>query len=211
LAVTIHASLQGKFAMWLLVNRSAMSALIGLTVLTDCKPARTPDRDTARAGLSVAEQRAPTAASTTVSTAANDTTTAGALVTSPPPDANQAADTSVNAPGLQCSPKVFSVHDTITLRMENPHGEYLMVYAPDSTVFYLSQPDPRADVLMPSDSFSVTPIVRFRADVMADPGGYYPRPVFRDTGNYVLVIGHNMASEAGSDIYRCTIRHRAER
>src|SRR4051812_8551991 len=49
-----------------------------------------------------------------------------------------AADTTSNIVGLRCTPAVFTKKDTIILRMESPHGEYLMVSQPDSTVFFLS-------------------------------------------------------------------------
>src|SRR5436853_7384114 len=52
-----------------------------------------------------------------------------------------AADTTSDIVGLRCTPAVFSQKDTITLRMESPHGEYLMVSQPDSTTFFLSYPD----------------------------------------------------------------------
>jgi hypothetical protein len=102
--------------------------------------------------------------------------------------------------------------DTITLRMRTPHGEYLKVMQPDSTIFYLSYPDPtesRNFFLVPADSFAEMPIIRFKADVRSRPRIYGRdtlEPVFSKPGKYVVTVGHKMESEAASEIHRCTIR-----
>lgn len=122
------------------------------------------------------------------------------------------ADNNSNITGLRCTPAVFSQKDTITLRMESPHGEYLMVSQPDSTVFFLSYPDstePRNFFLVQADSFALMPLVRFRADVKSRPRVYGRdtlETVFSKPGKYVLTIGHKLESEHASEVYRCTIR-----
>jgi len=105
-----------------------------------------------------------------------------------------------------------TLKDTITLRMETPHGEYLTVTQPDSTEFYLSYPNPtesRNFFLVPADSFAQMPTIRFRADIRSRPRIYGRdtlEPVFSKPGKYVLTIGHKLESEASSEIHRCTIR-----
>jgi hypothetical protein len=135
-----------------------------------------------------------------------------ALVPLPPQTAAQVAAADSNTIDLHCTPSVFSRSDTITLRMESPHGEYLMVRQPDSTVFFLSYPDstkPRNLFLVAADSFTQMPAIRFRADIRSRPFVYGRdtlEPVFAKPGKYVLTIGHKLETEHASDIHRCTIR-----
>src|SRR3954469_73803 len=123
-----------------------------------------------------------------------------------------AADTTSDIVGLRCTPAVFTQNDTITLRMESPHGDYLMVSQPDSTVFFLSYPDstePRNFFLVQADSFALMPLVRFRADVKSRPRVYGRdtlETVFSKPGKYTLTIGHKLESEHASELHRCTIR-----
>jgi len=138
--------------------------------------------------------------------------TLAALVPSPPQTAEQVAYADSNTIGLQCMPSVFSRSDTITLRMESPHGEYLMVSQPDSTPFFLSYPDstePRNFFLVAADSFAKMPAIRFRADVRSRPRVYGRdtlESVFTKPGKYVLTIGHKLETENASEIHRCTMR-----
>ena len=138
--------------------------------------------------------------------------TLAALVPLPPQTAEQVAYADSNTIGLQCMPSVFSRSDTITLLMEYPHGEYLMVRQPDSTLFFLSYPDPREPrnfFLVPADSFVQMPAIRFRADVRSRPRIYGRdtlEPVFTKPGKYVLTIGHKLETGQASEIRTCTIR-----
>lgn len=52
------------------------------------------------------------------------------------PSQSQAANTLTGIVGLTCTPTSATLKDTITLRMETPHGEYLTVTQPDSTSFF---------------------------------------------------------------------------
>lgn len=125
---------------------------------------------------------------------------------------SQAGDTSTDIVGLVCTPTVATLKDTITLRIETPHGEYLTVTQPDNTEFYLSYPGPRESrnfYLVPADSFAQMPTIRFRANVSSRPRIYGRdtlEPVFAKPGKYVLTIGHKLESEQSSQIHRCTIR-----
>ena len=141
-----------------------------------------------------------------------DSLTSSALVVSPLSDLNPAIK-AASVAGLQCAPRVFTQRDTLTLRMENPHGDYLTATRPDGTMFYLSYPDPNEPpdyLLVPSETFKRMPSIRFRADVKARPAVYGRdalETVFDKPGNYVLTMGSNLETERGSDIYKCTIRY----
>lgn len=181
--------------------------VLATVVFTYCKPA--PDQTRGNSpGVGSPES---TAIATTRSTAPENSTS-GALVTTASRDTEEVKHTSINGGGLQCLPRVFSLRDTITLQMEAPHGEYLMVTRTDSTNFFLTYPyprEPRNYLLVPSETFAQMPIIRFRATVRAKPRIYGRdtlEPVFNQPGGYVLTIGHNLQSEASSEIYKCTIR-----
>lgn len=113
---------------------------------------------------------------------------------------------------LECSPHTFTLNDTITMRMQTPHGEYLMVRQPDSTTFFLSYPNPAEGpnfLLVQADSFAEMPMIRFRADVRSRPQVYGRdtfETVFSRPGKYVLTIGHKLESEQSSQIHNCTVR-----
>jgi hypothetical protein len=179
--------------------------------LVYCKPAPAPTRNQERLDSSTAGSEAPPTIVTSSLTGVENSTSS-ALVTSPGTDAKQVMDTSINAPGLQCAPTVITRRDTITLRMENPHGEYLEVTQPNGTLFYLIYPHPREPpnyLLMSSEAFTEMPTIRFLADVRSKPRIYGRdtlEPVFQEPGKYVLMIGSNLESERGSQIHKCTIR-----
>jgi hypothetical protein len=143
-----------------------------------------------------------------------DTGSSPALVTGPWIDAKQVLDTSLDAPNLQCAPKVFSRRDTITVRAEVPHGGYLVVLNPEHASFYLIQPEhghpETRGPLGSSEVFMKTLITRFRADVRAKPAIYGRdtlEPVFNAAGKYIIEVGDNLESEADDDyIWKCTLR-----
>lgn len=202
-------------------------AFLAAVVVANCKPSPDTSRSEGRTGSSIITSQGLTPIVSSSSTAAdiqapgamvdgpstgNDTGTPGALVTSHWVDTKRIMDTSIDAPGLQCAPKTFSRRDTLTLRMDHPHGEYLMVVQPDSTMFFLVYPNPReapSFLLMSSESFTELPEIRFRADVRSRPRIYGRdtlEPVFQKPGNYILETGHNLESDQSSDIYTCTVR-----
>lgn len=134
-----------------------------------------------------------------------------ALVTTPWVDTKQVMDTSINAPNLQCAPKIISRGDTLTLRMEVPHGEYLAVSRPDRAIFFLVYPKPEPnDFLVLSEPFKDMPIIRFRADLQARPriyGRETPEPLFSGPGDYLFVVGDHLESEGGEEYaWKCSVR-----
>jgi hypothetical protein len=143
---------------------------------------------------------------------ASSTGTPSALVVAARGDTLHPTDMSSASSGLQCTPAVFTLRDTITLRMEHPHGEYLMVTQPNGTPFYLAYPhptEPPSYVLVSSDTFAEMPTIRFKAAIQSRPrvfGRDTLEAVFSKPGRYVLTIGHKLESEHASQIHKCTIR-----
>ena len=135
-------------------------------------------------------------------------------------DASNDSTQSPNPPPsipLECAPKVFVRGDTITLRMEVPHGEYLGVTQPNGTPFYLINPHPGKppdSSLVPSETFTTMPTIRLAADVRAKPlvyGRDTLETVFHEPGTYVVEIGSNLQSDLGSQIHKCSVRLVAEK
>ena len=184
--------------------------MLAATFLTDCKRAPNSSDNQTQAELSSGSGSASTTPPTAVSSASEHIAPSAAptpsQLTEPPPDS------SATAGGLECAPTVFSRRDTITLRMEHPHGEYLTVVGPDSAMFFLIYPDPTEPLehlLMSSEAFAATPTIRFPADLRAKPFVYGRdtlEPVFKKSGRYVLTIGHKLETEHASQIHKCTIR-----
>jgi hypothetical protein len=193
----------------------SFSLLSAFGWLAACTPSSVRDQDTAiSANASPRSNSVATSSSTGPRTGAgashqNVGNTASALV---PVHSNDSAEVSQGTP-LSCDPKFVKRQDTVTIRMETPHGEYLAITQPGGTLFYLISPPPgngRPDQsLISSEAFRNMPVVRFRADVRAKPS-FYGRDtletVFLNPGKYVLKIGSNLESESGSDIYKCTIQ-----
>lgn len=133
-----------------------------------------------------------------------------------PNDSTQSPNTPAST-SLECTPKVLVHRDTITLRMEVPHGEYLGVTQPNGTPFYLINPHPGKPPdfsLVPSDTFTTMPTIRLATDVRAKPlvyGRDTLETVFHEPGTYVVEIGSNLQSDLGSQIHKCTVRLVAEK
>jgi hypothetical protein len=187
-------------------------AAVPAVVLCFCKPAPAASRSQGPADSTIVGSQAPTGL-TTSATKASEDRIATDRITGASSEPNEAVDTSIDARTFKCAPKVFSLRDSITLRMQVPHGEYLVVNQPNGTLFYLVYPqlgDTRQNYsLLPSDIFKQTPTIRFGANVKAEPRVYGRdtlEAVFHKPGNYVLVIGSNLESERGSGIHKCTIR-----
>lgn len=190
---------------------ATMIVVLATVFLPCCKPTPAPSQNQERADSSSIGTAASATIATSSSTAAENSTSRG-LVTSPSTDIKQVMDTSIKAPNLQCAPKMFSRRDTITMRMEVPHGEYLVVIQPNGTWFYLVYPhdvDGPNYSLVPSDTFKAMPTIRFRGDVKGKPWVYGRdtlETVFQEPGKYVLETGANIASERGSQIWKCSVR-----
>lgn len=125
------------------------------------------------------------------------------VVTAPWADTRQVMDTSLDAPNFQCAPSTVTPKDTITLRAEVPHGGWLAVSRPDSTLFMLIEPKmPAPDsALVDSEAFQNMLILRMRADIRWRPSVYgrAAESVFSVPGKYVFTIGQNLGTEYDYD------------
>ena len=184
-----------------------MKGVISLTIVAACGLAscgRSSPQDEKQASIST------TSGADTASRRLMDSShlAPSALIPSPP----QAADSLTGLEALKCTPTVATLKDTITLRMETPHGEYLTVTRPDSHEIFLAYPqptEPRNFFLVPGDSFVDMPTIRFRADLKSGrriDNRDTLEAVFGKPGKYVLTIGHKLESEQSSEIHKCTIR-----
>jgi hypothetical protein len=193
----------------------SLVTFVALTTLwlAGCKPTPAPSQgsvDSANNG-----NGPPKAPVSSLSSSANNLPSAP-LNAGASNDSMQSPNTPPSTP-LECTPKVFVRRDTITLRMEVPHGEYLGVTQPNGTPFYLIRPHPENPPdfsLVPSETFTTMPTIRLAADVRAKPlvyGRDTLEPVFHDPGTYVVEIGSNLESDMGSQIHKCTVRLVAEK
>jgi hypothetical protein len=119
---------------------------------------------------------------------------------------------SSNSSALTCIPKILRAHDTLMLRMQTPHGDYLTANQPDGSLFFIVYPpfdDPsRKFSLMPSDQFKTTARLQLPADVRAIPW-HYGRDTteifFRRPGRYVLWVGENLESDINRHAVKCEV------
>lgn len=123
-----------------------------------------------------------------------------------------AADDSV----LACNPTDLRVSDTLALRLPRPHGPYLAVQAPDSTMYFLvfpagrdSSPGARLS-LMPADSFVSLASLRLPVrDLRAVPwvfGRDSAEIVFARPGLYRVLVAHDLETDAPI-IQACSVRY----
>jgi hypothetical protein len=206
--------MMSKFSLCLSRRRKLVAeSVFPLLLLAGCSQTREgarPDAALDSTSVSVASSSTQVAPPS----AAAETGSSPALVTGPWIDTKQVFDTTLDAPNLQCAPKVFTRGDTITVRAEVPHGGYLVVLNPEDATFYLVQPERgHPEIRGPlgsSEEFMKTLITRFRADVRAKPAIYGRdtlEPVFNAAGKYIIEVGENLESEGGAEyIWKCTVR-----
>jgi hypothetical protein len=106
-------------------------------------------------------------------------------------------------PRLTCTPTNFGSNDTLTLRMNIPHGDYLIATQPGDSLFYVIYPQlnvpNRKYSLIPPEAFKQIKTLRLAADVKAVPW-YAGRdttvaPLFPRSGKYVLTMGERLESD----------------
>jgi hypothetical protein len=113
---------------------------------------------------------------------------------------------------LRCSPATVALGDTVTLRMNGPHGGEVGVTTPANTFLYIVDFAPLGTP--PSERFErrerwslATRGATGRVLQGAPPG--YPRvPIFTDTGSYVFRVSE--VSELSGSL-GCTVRYTGER
>jgi len=106
-------------------------------------------------------------------------------------------------PRLTCTPTNFGPNDTLSLRMNTSHGDYLIATQPGDSLFYIIYPQlnvpTRKYSLIPSAEFKQMETLRLPADVKAVPW-YAGRdttvaPLFPRSGKYVLTIGEKLEGD----------------
>jgi hypothetical protein len=141
-----------------------------------------------------------------------DTTTTvqtpSASATTPSPPASEeplAAQVPLPPPKLSCSPSNFGPKDTLILRMNVPHGDWLIATQPGDSLFYIIYPKRNATnrnySLVPPEEFKQMETLKLPSGVKAVPW-YYGRdttlaPLFPRPGKYVLTMGENLAGDNG--------------
>lgn len=112
---------------------------------------------------------------------------------------------------FSCKPKSFGPHDTLTLRMEAPHGGEVAVTTPDKTwyqfVYRPGTPNENYSVV-PSETFKTMSMLKVPAAIRLPPAVYgrdTPEVVFSRGGQYVLVMGENLHSDYTERPYICSV------
>ncbi len=98
---------------------------------------------------------------------------------------------------FSCSPKSFGPRDTLTFRIETPHGDYLTVLTPAHVSYYFVYPEPgvptRQYSIVPSEAFKTMSTLKVPGDVRLPPRIYgkdtIPEVVFSQPGQYVMQMG----------------------
>lgn len=135
-----------------------------------------------------------------------------------------AKDTVARDPGAPN--KVFAcnspvrAHDTLTIRMPQPHGQYLAIRYPDRHFYYVVYPTsgvPGRVSLMESTAFrSLNEIRLIVAETKGTPWVYQrdvPEALLTKPGNYRIMVNDNMGSDVESSIpsYSCEVTVLANR
>ena len=103
-------------------------------------------------------------------------------------------------PRLTCAPTTFGPDDTLTLRMNVPHGVYLIATQPGDSLFYIIYPQlnmpTRKYSLIPPEEFKQMDSLKLPWNVKAIPW-YAGRdttlaPLFPRPGKYVMTMGENL-------------------
>ena len=114
---------------------------------------------------------------------------------------------------FSCSPKSFGPRDTLTFRMETPHGDYLTVLTPADVFYYFVYPQPAAPTrqysIVPSEAFKTMSTLKVPGDVRLPPRIYgkdtIPEVVFSQPGQYIVKMGENLESDYTGRPYICRL------
>jgi hypothetical protein len=114
---------------------------------------------------------------------------------------------------LSCAPKSLGPRDTLTLRMETPHGGELSIHSPDDVFYVVVAPEYDTSAarfaVVPNASFKTMSTLKVPADLRLPPRLYgrdtIPEPVFNRSGEYTVLMGENMASDHTGPPFICKI------
>jgi len=115
---------------------------------------------------------------------------------------------------VRCSPSVLHLYDTLLLSMSTPHGEYLVIVAPDSTLLFVVYPQlgrPTNHSLVPSGEFRSLPSIRLVAgEARALPWVYgrdTTEQIFGRSGHYTVFVGDELETDADVPVSRCGVEY----
>ncbi len=114
---------------------------------------------------------------------------------------------------FSCTPKSFGPRDTLTFRMETPHGDYLTVRTPADVFYYFVYPQlapsTRSFSMVPSEAFKAMSTLKVPGDIRLPPQVYgkdtIPEVVFSRPGQYVVNMGENLPSDHTGPPYICRL------
>jgi hypothetical protein len=127
----------------------------------------------------------------------------GRIAPGPVTSAPSVVEAPLPPPRLTCAPTNFGPDDTLTLRMNVPHGHYLIATQPGDSLFYIIYPQlnmpTRKYSLIPPEEFKQTDSLKLPWNVKAIPW-YAGRdttlaPLFPRPGRYVLTVGENLEGD----------------
>jgi hypothetical protein len=132
-----------------------------------------------------------------------------------PPDSTVNWDVNVPA-NIRCSPDTIRPGDTLTVRMDEPHGRYFIARGPDGTDFFIVFPgEGRPDrtqrrVLLPTDSFRKVTLLKLNTRTLTAGPWVFGRDtneiVFRQAGVYRLMVGSEMETD-GPQFTECRVTY----
>lgn len=135
--------------------------------------------------------------------------------------AQTAPDISVSRPEMSVENKKVYLGDSIILKFNTPHPQFLGIIGPDGKFFYIVFPEyesmgkltPLLDsrVFMQMDQLSIS-----TADLKADPYTYgvlENQAVFTKTGAYIFLLGDNLIVDDASAICKAKVmyKHRVKK
>ena len=166
-------------------------------------------------GCAKSERSSETPSTTVSSTVATVEPAPGSMGGAP--ISQETTATSTNGPSaagspFTCVPRTLRRNDTLTLRMQTPHGDYLTATQPDGSLFFIVYPrfdDPsRKFSLIPSEQFKTTGSLRLPADFRAKQWTYghdSTEVFFKRPGKYVLWLGENLESDINHHSVKCEV------
>jgi len=117
-------------------------------------------------------------------------------------------------PSLKCTPAIARPDDTLRIEMPTPHGDYLIIVAPNGGQFFIiyPNPDPHMASLVDSREFATMATFSARLDSMRGwswaVGSDSLQLPFRAPGTYEIVVAANWETDQATDVRRCQLRYR---
>jgi hypothetical protein len=113
---------------------------------------------------------------------------------------------------FSCTPSSLRPGDTLTLRLDTPHGGELMVHTPSDVFFsFVRPPDNPGQKysIVHSEDFKTMSTLKVPADIRLPPAVYgkdtIPEAVFSRPGQYVLQMGDKLESDHTGPPYICKV------